>query len=84
MATQSGHRLSAIRHPPLAIRHRLSAIRHPLSHAIVEAALYVLIGAVALVLRLANLGEPPLLVSEAREALAVYRYTMSMKHRSPR
>ncbi len=44
----------------------------------VEAALYVLIGVVALVLRLANLGAPPLLTSEAREALAVYRYTMSM------
>jgi len=44
----------------------------------VEAALYVLIGVVALVLRLANLGVPPLLVNEARDALAVYRYTMSI------
>ncbi len=44
----------------------------------VEAALYILIGVVALVLRLANLGAPPLLATEAQEALAVYRYTMSM------
>ncbi|MBI5052193.1 MAG: glycosyltransferase family 39 protein [Chloroflexi bacterium] len=53
-----------------------SEIRNP--QFTIEAALYVLIGAVALVLRLANLGAPPLLVSEARDALAVYRYTMSM------
>ena len=67
---------SAIGNSPSAISHQPSAISHP--PFTVEAALYVLIGAVALVLRLANLGEPPLLVSEAREALAVYRYTMSM------
>ena len=60
---------SVISHPPSAISHQQFTI---------EAALYVLIGVVALVLRLANLGEPPLLTSEAREALAVYRYTMSM------
>jgi hypothetical protein len=48
------------------------------SQVTVEGALYIVIGAVALALRLYNLGGAPLSNSEAHGALSAWRYTMDL------
>ncbi len=69
------------KHSPVdsgALKH-YEANASPLQSALtVESGLYLLVGALALFLRLRGLGDAPLLQAEAREALAAWRYVTSV------